>query len=118
MPLVNQQKLILKILFVVFVLFAISIYSYLKMRNLILGPTITVSSPENGQTVGNSTTVVEGMAKNVSFLSLNDRPIFVDEKGNFKEVVALLPGYNILSVKGADRFGKKTESVVQLVLKE
>lgn len=118
MTLIDQKKLFLKIGFVAIILIIVSGYGYLKIRNLILGPTITVSEPKNGETFTLSTIEIKGLAKNISSLSLNDLPIFVNDKGDFSEKVVLSPGYNIISLKGADKFGKKTENVLQLVLKQ
>ena len=118
MMLINRRKLFLGTGLVLIILLAVLGYGYSKMKNFLNGPKISVTTPENGATAGTSTEVIRGMAKNVSSLSLDDRPIFVDEQGNFSEIVALLPGYNILSLKGTDKFGKKTELLLQLVLKE
>ena len=96
----------------------IGTYSYLKMKSVIDGPKVSIISPENWSATETGVTLVRGTARNISSLSLNDRVIFTDENGDFSEKVALLPGYNILSVKGADKFGKKTEAVVKLVRKE
>jgi len=115
---VQREKTILKAALIGLVLVFIGIYGYSKTKDLIDGPRISVSSPEDGETLFQSASVISGTAKNVSFLSLNDRPIFVDKNGNFSETVALLPGYNILSVRGIDKFGKKTEKTLQLVLRE
>ncbi len=118
MIIIDKRKLIFKGGVVVFVLLAIGAYGYFKMLNLIEGPEITVSSPPNWSETKASETPVVGTALNISSLSLNDRPIFVDGKGGFSEKIALLPGYNIISIKAEDKFGKKTEKVLQVVLKE
>ncbi len=93
------------------VLFAIIIaYAVWNGRNLLLGPRIKVLStnfPENPITV-------RGLAKNVSFISLNDRQIYADKEGNFSEEVLLLPGYNIINISGRDRFGQETSYTLKL----
>lgn len=105
---------------VIFLLAAsgIGIYAYLQSREFLRGPQITVTSPQNGEILRNASVVIEGTAHNTTSISLNDGAIFVDSKGNFKEKLLLLPGYNILSVKAEDRFGKKTEKTLELVYKE
>lgn len=118
MTLIDQKKLFLKVGFIAVILIAVFGYGYFEIRNLLLGPTITVSEPQDGQAFASSTISVKGIAKNISALSMNDLPIFVNDKGDFSEIVALSLGYNIISLKGADKFGKKTEKVLQLVLKQ
>jgi hypothetical protein len=117
MTLIDQKKLFLKIIFAVVVLLAISGYGYLKVRDLLLGPTIVVSEPDNGQTFASGTIHIKGTSRNISSLSLDDRQIFTNEKGDFSEIMVLSPGYNIISLKGEDKFGKKTERTLRLVLK-
>lgn len=116
--LIDQQKLFFGAGLIVFILITVGGYGYFKMRSLIMGPTINIEGPQNWAALGTSTETISGKAQNVSLLYLNDRPISIDEYGNFSEVVALSPGYNIISIKGADKFGKQTEKVLQLVLKE
>lgn len=91
-------------------------YAYLKTKDYIAGPQITITSPLNGSTVSNPLIEVVGAAKNISFISLNDRPIFTDDKGNFKEKLLLYPGYNIMSVKAEDRYKRSTEKTIELIL--
>jgi hypothetical protein len=92
-------------------LFAIIVlYALWNGRNLILGPQIEVlplSSEENPINI-------QGKARNVSFLSLNGRQIFVDKEGKFSEEVLLLPGYNIITIEGRDRFGKTNSAVIKI----
>lgn len=117
MSLIDQKKLILKFLFITLMFFVAGTYTYFKMKNLLTGPVLTIVSPQNGATMATSTIVVSGVAKNVASIYLDDRPIPIDEKGNFSEVMALIPGYNILTVRGADKFNKETSSTIELVYK-
>ena len=43
----------------------------------------------------------------MSFISMNEKPIFVDEGGLFEEKLLLSPGSNIIEIKAKDRFKKK-----------
>ena len=96
----------------------IGVYAYLQSREFLRGPQITVTSPQNGEVFRSASVIIEGTTRNTTSISLNDGAIYVDSKGNFKEKLLLLPGYNILSIKAEDRFGKKTERTLELVYKE
>lgn len=85
----------------------IAIYAIWNGRNLILGPRLTITSPSNGARVDQNPIMVEGVAKNISFISINGREIYVDKDGNFKESVVLTPGENSLEVFTKDRFNKE-----------
>lgn len=103
----NRNKKIAVLLF-----FMLLAYAVWNGRNLILGPIIKIDSPLSGDNVTNPLVTIKGLVRNVSFMSLNGRQIFVDKSGNFSEDVLLLPGYNEIDISAQDRFGKqKTDSL-------
>ena len=93
-------------------------YTYLKTKDYIAGPQVTIISPLNGSSVSNPLVEIVGITKNISSISLNDRPIFIDEKGSFKEKLLLYPGYNIMSIKAEDRYKRKVEKKLEIILLE
>ncbi len=95
----------------------IALYSYSRAEDLIRGPAVTILEPENGATVSAALVEVMGTARNITRISLDDREIFVDESGAFREKLLLSYGYTILTVKAEDRFGRKTEKSIELVYK-
>jgi len=90
-------------------------YALFQGRHLIAGPQIIIDSPKDNATLHESFKAIEGRGRNVTHITLNDRPIFMDEKGYFKESLLLAPGYNIITVKASDRFGRETREVLELV---
>ena len=57
------------------------------------------------------------IAKNIKDISLNDRKIFIDEQGNFKEQLLLSYGYNVFKIKANDKFGRSVEKIVEIIYK-
>jgi len=114
---INSRRLPKILLFSAMILLVVG-YAYLKTKDYIAGPQITITSPLNGSSVSNSLIEIVGTAKNISFISLNDRPIFIDESGNFKERLLLYSGYNIMSVKAEDRYKRKVEKNLEVILLE
>jgi len=96
----------------------IIVYALFQGSKIIIGPTIKIYSPENGATFSQSLIEIEGVAKNISYINLNNRPIFTDKNGYFKEKFLLSPGYNIIKLDARDKFKNHTEKVLELVLKE
>ncbi|MBI5817130.1 MAG: hypothetical protein HZB09_01755 [Candidatus Yonathbacteria bacterium] len=113
-----NTKRFIKILPIVIMILVVVGYAYLKTKDYIAGPQITITSPGDGSSVSNSLIEIVGVAKNISFISLNDRPIFIDEKGNFKEKLLLYPGYNIMSIKAGDRYKRTVEKNLEIILLE
>lgn len=93
-------------------------YALFQARKIVSGPSIKVETPQNGQIVHENPIEVTGIAKNINSISLDDRAIFIDEKGVFREKLLLYPGYNIIEIDAKDRFGKKTTKMIEVVLQE
>jgi len=93
-------------------------YSIFQAQKIISGPKITVVSPINGATYTTALIEVKGVAKNVSTLMLNDRPLYTDKAGNFSDTLLLNPGYTILKLEAKDKFGSETKKVIEIIYKE
>ncbi len=111
-------KTIVKAIFIALIVIAIAGYSYFQARNLIKGPQVSITSPSNGTTLGNPMVTVSGTAKNISFITLNNRQIFVDDNGNFKEDVLLSPGYNTWELQAKDKFGRVVTKNIELIFRK
>jgi hypothetical protein len=106
----------LKATLIIILVTFIGSYSVFQARKIMSGPKISIASPHNGATVQDSLIYVAGVAKNIKEISVNDRPIFIDENGNFQEKLLLSPGYNIIKLKAKDKFGKEVQKEIQNVL--
>lgn len=96
----------------------VALYALFQARFIILGPQITLTSPQDGQVATSSLIYVRGVAHNVTFISLDDRPIFLDEQGNFEEKLLVSPGQSTIMIRARDRFGRETEKTTRIVLPE
>lgn len=114
----TDAKKILKIAtLAIFFLFIVG-YALFGSHDLLSGVKIKNVTLEDGATLTESELEVAGNAKNALNLTLNGREISVDLKGNFDETIALLPGYNIVSLRAVDKFGKADEKIYKLIYKE
>lgn len=95
--------LLLMLLFVVF-----------QARFLIVGPRIIITEAPDGPQNQRQITI-SGTAYNISHLWLNDRSIYTDAKGNFKETIVLENGYTVATLRAEDRYGRTTEVERELV---
>jgi hypothetical protein len=69
----------------------------------------------DGTKVTDNIVKITGNAKNAINLTLNDRTISIDQKGNFDETIALLSGYNIINIRARDEFGNSDEKNYKLI---
>ena len=102
----------------------IIIYSYITSYGLLQGPEILIYKPlraTNGYVYTVSPTqqtVITGIAKRVNSLTLNGKPIVIDQQGNFSQDILLFKGYNIEQIRAIDKFGNMTNVNIQLVYAE
>lgn len=108
------MKLAVALIVVVFV----GGYALYESRNLIIGPRLQIVEPASGFSTKKAVVEVKGWAKNISFISINDLQISVDELGQFREKVILFPGYNAIKVSVHDKFGRVREEIIELIRKE
>src|SRR3989344_9378375 len=111
----NNAKRILRISALsIFFLFII-VYALFRSHDLVTGVKIVNVNLQDGATVTESVTKISGNAKNAINLTLNGREISVDQQGNFTETIALLSGYNIVSLRAKDKFGNSDEKDFRLI---
>ncbi len=114
----RNLKFILKISVIALFVCTIVGYSYVKSRNLVKGPQIIISAPVDGSTSASSTLEITGNAFNITAINMNDRPIFIDEDGAFRETYLLFDGYNSIKLSAKDKFGHETSKIIQVVYHE
>lgn len=89
-------------------------YVAFQARFLIIGPQIILT--EQPELLHNERQVhLVGIAYNISRLWLNDRPIYTDAQGQFKEALVLENGYTIATLRAEDRYGRETTLTEQFV---
>jgi hypothetical protein len=93
-------------------------YGIFNARNLIIGPTIEIFTPTQDTETGENVFTVNGRAKNIAFISLNEKPIFIDKEGLFEEKLLLSPGSNIIEIKARDRFKNETKKTITIYYKQ
>ncbi len=92
-------------------------YTGYEIKKIVFGPKITVNYPQNGALVSDPLLEIKGVAQNINDISLDDNKIFVDENGNFDEKILLSYGYNVIKIDATDRFGSKTEKILEVIYK-
>ena len=112
----NAKKFIIK-MGVGIISIALIVLVFFQSKEYLEGPTIDIVSPINGSTLTEPLLHIEGVAKRVSFITLNDRQIYVDENGKISEKLLLQNGNNIILIKAVDRFQRKIEKRLEIVYK-
>jgi hypothetical protein len=93
-------------------------YGIFNARNLLLGPNVELFSPTNNTETNENIANINGRAQNITFISLNEKPIFVDREGMFQEKLLLSPGSNTIQVKARDRFKNEVMKTITIYYKQ
>jgi hypothetical protein len=115
MPLTSNSKIALKVFCTIFIAVIVVGYSLFSARHIIKGPTIVIETPQNGEQTKSNFVEIKGKSQNLNYITLNDRQIFIDDEGNFKEKLILYEGENTLKLYGKDKFGRETTKYLQIV---
>ena len=85
----------------------LAVYGAVEGWPLIAGPSISVSSPEDGTRVPGGILTVSGHATRAALLTLDGGTLVHDEHGNFSETLTFPHGGSILTFVATDRFGRR-----------
>lgn len=107
-PFDNPKRIDAKKILWIFFIILFVVYGIFNARNFIFGPSIDIVEPENNLITKEQLVFIKGFAKNTSFLKLNNRSIYTDKEGYFSEKLLLSNGYNIIEIRGKDRFKNET----------
>jgi len=112
---VSIERPLKKAFFVALVILFVA-YTYFQARNLIQGPSITLTS--NPEVVQHERSLrIAGSAHNITALTLNGLPIHTDEAGTFTHTLVLENGYTIMTIAAEDRYGRVTSITRPFVYK-
>lgn len=95
-------------------------YGVFISRFLIQGPEITINNldEETGAIISSEKTLfLEGNVSHSSFISINGRPIFIDESGYFNEKLLLSSSMSIINIYAKDKFGKEVQKKIDVLYK-
>lgn len=110
----NATRKIEKILVGLLVIVALC-YGGFRAYPLIKGPEITLYSPQEGDAVASSSFEVSGKVSKVREITLQGRPIPIDQDGHFKELLVASPPYTILVLTATDFYGNSITKTVSVI---
>ena len=91
-------------------------YGLFEAHRLLEGPSIIILSPHDGSATANPLLTIEGVARNISFLTINDKSALTDESGHFTKKMSPPPGDATVTVQGTDRFGRRASADVHITM--
>ena len=111
----NNPMKFVKIIFFSTIILVILGYTYYQTDGYLKGPILELTEPANNSIHSQSEVMIKGYAKNISYISMNDRQIFTDQLGQFSEKILLSEGYNVIEVSTKDKYERENEKILKLV---
>ncbi len=113
--LAHRWRTKLRILTVILALTALVTYGYFQANDLIMGPVVKIEYPKNNQLIEDRTFTLYGKTRNITKVSLNGTPIFINTEGEFREKLPMMGPRNIIEVEAKDRFGRSVKIQQQVL---
>jgi hypothetical protein len=110
----QDAKKILKIALLSVLFIFMAVYAFFNTRDLVFGVKIEDVVLVRGENEKVNIVTITGNAENAKVLTINGREISIDQAGNFNETIALILGYNTVTIRAEDKFGLQDEKNYQL----
>lgn len=90
-------------------------YIFYSVKHFTTAPNLEISSPSTETVIREDRVEVIGKTDIGCSLRINDQTVYIDNIGNFKEVIHLQPGINNVEVRSANRVNKETAKVIKVL---
>jgi hypothetical protein len=99
----------------VIILICISfLYGGFKAYPLIVGPTITIYNPHDGDLVPSTTFELSGQVSRVKEITVQGRPIPIGTDGHFTEILLAQPPFTIIVITATDFYGATITKTIRV----
>lgn len=109
----TPRTLLITTIGIIFFIFII-VFGYNRFGRYINGPEIVSISLENYQSIDTFSINIEGTVKNTQNISVNNRPITINQDNSFTETIVVSPGLTIIEIDMSDSFGKEKQYTYQI----
>lgn len=87
-----------------------------QLRNFLAKPEINLLRPPENFITSTSSVELEGFIRYGRVLEINNRNVYFDENGHFKETINLTEGPNIIEIKATNLLGNKISTLERTVI--
>lgn len=89
-------------------------YGAFRAYPLLVGPTITIYNPHDGDTVSSTTFELSGQVSRVKEITVQGRPIPIGTDGHFTEILLAQKPYTIIVLIATDFYGKSITKTIRV----
>lgn len=84
-------------------------YLWHQLSSFNSAPYLFISNPIADQSQNEPEIEISGQTEEQASVKINGEDVFVDSDGNFKQIIMLKPGNNVLNIEAVNRFNKTAE---------
>jgi len=110
---VVTPRIIIAVLVAVVVIGGFS-YLYGQIGRFAAVPRLVITSPASDENIAGNSISVSGYTDEDAKLTINDQPVLVSDKGEFKEDILLQGGVNSITISALNRFNKEISKTVNI----
>jgi len=89
-------------------------YLYKEIGRFAAEPRLSIVEPSEDASIDVNSVIVSGITDQDAKLFINDQPVLVNEKGEFRENILLQNGVNNINISATNRFGKAVSKVLNI----
>lgn len=93
---------------IIFIFIILLVYILFQYRYAIMNPPLKIDSPNENEAVFSQTIAVIGKTDPNASLFVNNDPVSLDNRGNFKKTITVFTGKTTIIIKVVNYFGKET----------
>lgn len=91
------------------------VYGAFRAYPLIIGPSVTIYNPHDGDTVASTTFEISGQVSHVREITVQGRPIPIGTDGHFTEILMAQAPYSTLVITATDFYGKSITKTLRVI---
>jgi len=110
----DLRKQIETTLVIILLLLALA-YGIFRAYPLLTGPSIKILNLTDGSTVASTTFKISGIVNRAKEITLQGKPITIDNKGNFTETLVATYPYTILVLVATDKYGAVETKTLRVI---
>jgi transcriptional regulator with XRE-family HTH domain len=104
-------------LFLALIFLLIAGYLFYQLYFLISPPSLVIFEPAGDLVIQNTAITIKGKTEPGARLTINGQQIYINKDGNFEQAIDLNQGLNLVKIEAANRFGKSTAQIRQILVK-
>jgi hypothetical protein len=105
----------IEVYFFVILIITATVYGLWGAYPLLVGPSITITSPQNDSTVASTTFQLIGTVTRVKDIRIQGRSIPIDKSGNFTEVLVAQAPFTIITITATDFYNKTITKTLRVI---